>query len=268
MQRRVRFSWLAAGLLLAASGSAGAQSPKEDDQAFSVFLDAAPHVLIQSAKGNADSNFGIASKARNTLTNMTFRLGGGAVGPILADVWGKPRPVAWAAALVPLNESSVIGTEFIETASGGAERLEFSKFAIEYQTSAVAGVGLELVTPVFGFDLRVRPGLEWLHLVARYTGIATLETQSGLNNNSASVAGKKKFEQNFLGPALHVSTPTVKINRFQVDFFLHTSVQFDVSGGRRTLGASDGVTEKSARFSFETGSTAIQLTSGLKIRWP
>jgi hypothetical protein len=259
---------LVTGLLLVASAQAGAETKREEESNFSVFLDAGPHVLVQSAKGSVDSSFGISSSTRNTLTNMTFRLGGGVTGPVVAEVWGKPRPVAWAAALVPLNESSVIGTQFVETAGGGAERLEFSKYAIEYQTSAVAGLGVELVTPVFGFDIRVRPGLELLHLVGRYTGVATLETQSGFNNNSTSVSDKKKFRQNFLGPVLHVSTPTVEVGPFAIDFFVHTTVQFDLTGGRREMGAREPISGEAALFSFETSSTAVQLSSGLQIRWP
>lgn len=249
-------------------GVAGARAEPEGARTgFDLFFDGAPHVLIQTAKGSVSSSFDISSEKENVSTVMYFRLGGGIRGPSLGTDGRSIRPVVWASALLPLNESSAIGTDFVESMGMGSERLEFSKYSIEYQTSALAGLGVEFLVPVLGIDLAVTPGIESLHLVGRYAGTARLESQQGLTEIEIDVRGQKEFTQHFLGPALRVGTPGAEVAGLRVDFWAEASWLFDVSGSRRIVGASEPGGD-SARFSFETGSGAVQIGTGLSIRFP
>lgn len=260
------------GLVLATPLSA--RSAPADLGGFSVFVEAAPHVVVQQTKARSAGNFGVASEKKGILTNMTFRLGGGVKGPAIESIWGSPRPVIWGAALVPLNESSTIGTEFVESRAGvgGAERLEFSKYSIEYQTSGLAGVGLEFQVPVLDSEISIMPGIESLHLAVRYNGTAGLETQSGLVFQSISLTAEQNLIQHFVGPILRVGSPSYVLDEgllegVQIDFSVDVSVLFDVSGTRRVFGRSIETGER-ARFSFEAGPGVAQVGAGLQVRWP
>lgn len=264
-------SFSAALLALIALGSLSAERAAAQSETktagFDFFLDAAPHIVIQSAKGSAFSNFGVTSDRENFSTIMTFRLGGGLRGPVFKYEHFRARPVIWGAALLPLNESSAIGTSFIESAGVGSERLEFSKYSIEYKTSAVAGLGLEFIVPIFDFDVSITPSVESLHLEARYAGNASLEAQSGLDQIEISVQAKQDLTQHFLGPGLRIGTPTIQLRGVKVDFWVAGSVLIDVSGSRKVFQGANADGDL-AVFSFETGSSAYQVNSGLALRWP
>ena len=60
---------------------------------FSFFVEAAPHVVVQRGRGSVGTNFALADRKSNILTNLTFRLGGGVKGPAIESWWGRPRPV-------------------------------------------------------------------------------------------------------------------------------------------------------------------------------
>jgi hypothetical protein len=246
--------------------SGDARAAEDDRTRFSGFLDIAPHVVVQKVKGSVATNFAVEADKSNILTNMTFRLGGGFKTPEFESVWGRPRPVIWAAALVPLNESSTIGTSFIEERNLGIERLEYSKFAVEYETSALAGIGLEFVDPVFDTGISVTAGIESLHLAVRYTGTVTVESQQGANPPIA-VSAKKHLTEHFIGPVLRIGSPTFVYEGLVIDFGLDLSVLFDVAGTRRRFPSSTDGTN-SAEFTFESGSGVVQIGTGFQVRWP
>lgn len=258
---------LIAALLPASDGRAEVSDPDARSR-FGLFFEAGPHVTIQRGKGRVDSNFNVRSDKTNILTNMTFRLGGGLKAPAIESVWGKPRPVVWAAALVPLNESSTIGVTFIETNDPpGTERLELGKYSIEYQTSALAGAGLEFRVPVFDSAITVMPGVESLHLGTRYVGLVGLEINRAGSSTRISLRQKKDIFAHFVGPALRIGAPTIVFRGVAINFHLNTSLLLDVQGTRREMGASDG-NGHGATFTFETGSGLVQVGAGLQIRWP
>jgi hypothetical protein len=236
---------------------------------FSGFVEAAPHVVVQRARGSVDTNFNVSSRKSNIVTNMTFRLGGGIKGPAFDSIWGRPRLVVYAAALVPINESSTIGTQFVETSlpQSGLETIEFSKFAVEYQTSALAGLGLEFTIPVFDSEITVSPAIDSLHLVTRYTGNASLQRNATGLSEFREARGKEEITQHFLGPALRLGTPTIVIKGIAIDFFLDVSLLVDVAGTRKqfTVSGDDG---DRGTFTFEAGSGVAQVGSGFQIRWP
>lgn len=263
--------WLgvvAAGLLASAEG---ARADETLGAGFSGFIEAAPHVVVQRARGGGDSNFGESNRKSNIMTNMTFRLGGGFKSPALESVWGRPRVVVFGGVLLPLNESSTIGTEFVETSvpQSGVELIEFSKFTIEYQTSGAAGLGLEFTVPVFDSEITVRPAVESLHMVSRYVGELFFQRTfiAGEPDDPREVRVKEEIIQHFLGPSLRIGTPTFRFKGVSFDFFLDTSLLLDVAGTRREVRDSrpNGDTGK---FNFETGSGLVQVGTGLQIRWP
>jgi hypothetical protein len=259
------------GCLAAALVVAPARAQEEDDSpllgGFSAFVEAAPHVVVQKTRGSVGTDFDLTSRKSNLITNMTFRLGGGLKGPAIAGIWGSPRPVVFAAALVPINESSTIGTNLVETASPGSEVIEFSKYSVEYQTSGMAGLGLEFTVPVLDSEITIMPAVQSLHLVTRFVGAGSLQVNTtGLTINNA-IRAKEEVVQHYLGPALRVGTPTVTIKGVTVDFFLDTSLLIDVAGTRKEFRArGDG--GESGTFTFEAGKGVAQVASGIQLRWP
>lgn len=256
------------GLVIGTSSASAADgSDGEVWHGFSLFADAGPHVIVQRAKGSAGSSFGVSGEQANIVTNMNFRLGG-IKGPTLEFIPGRPRAVVWAAALLPLNESSTIGTAFIEGDDPNVERIELTKFTIEYKTSALAGVGLEFEIPVLDSEIHVTPAVEMLHLEGRYTGEIALDSNFGGVQTNFAVRRKTETTQHFVGPTLRVATPTfVFRDAVAIDFSLDTSLLVDVAGTRETFG---GVGENggTGRFSMETGSGVIQVGLSLQVRWP
>jgi hypothetical protein len=241
---------------------------EEGQAGFSVFLEAAPQVIVQRARGSIDASFEMApSRKSNIVTNLTFRLGGGVKGPVVAGLPGRARPVVFAAALVPINESSTIGSLLIEESSPGAERIEDSKYSIEYQTSATAGLGLEFSVPLLDSEIAITPSIQSLHLVSRYVGEASLNLSGGGVSQVNEVRGKKRITQHFLGPALRVATPPVDVRGLTVVFLLDAGILLDVAGTREQFEA-DGTPNSSGVLNFETGSGVATVTSGIQIRWP
>jgi hypothetical protein len=248
----------------------------DDEQAadprsgFSFFVEAAPQVNVQRVRGSVDTNFGSNSRKANVLTNMTFRLGGGVKGPAIDAVWGRPRPVAYAAALVPINGSSTIGTLLVKTTPAGFENVQTAKYSVEYSTSATAGLGLEFMVPVLDFAIGVTPGIESLHLVSRYVG-SNVYSVVGIGrpdlNEDHALKCKEEITQHFLGPALRLSTPTATVGVFAIDFFFHSSVLFDVAGTRKKVFVQ-GANGDQGSFNFEAGTGIVQVTSGFQVRWP
>ena len=237
---------------------------------FSGFIEAAPHVVVQRARGSVGTNFDFSARKSNILTNLTFRLGGGVKGPAIESWWGRPRPVVYAGALIPINESSTIGAELTNSSGGGFDRVKGKKFAIEYQTSGVAGLGMEFTVPILDFELGITPAIESLHLVSRYTGEGSLLIQSqspGIPSESHDVRTKKEITQHFLGPAIRLSTPTTAVRGVFIDLFLSTSLLFDVAGTHERIPV-DGENGDQAEFNFETGSGAVQVSTGFQLRWP
>jgi hypothetical protein len=155
----------------------------------------------------------------------------------------------------------------IETNTPGFEQIEFGKFSIEYQTSGMAGLGLEFEVPVFDVTMHVTPSIQSLHLVTRYVGDGTF-TINGLGfSESHRARGKKEITQHFLGPAIRLGTPTVVIRGFAVDFFLESSLLVDVAGTREFF-VETGEGDDRGAFTFESGGGVVQVGSGLTIRWP
>lgn len=261
--------WLA--ILLAAAPSTAQESQAEEADSllggFSLFVEAAPHVVVQKTRGSVGTDFDLTSRKSNLITNMTFRLGGGVKGPAFESIWGRPRPVIFAAALVPINESSTVGTRLVETASPGSEVVEFAKFSVEYQTSAMAGLGLEFTVPVFDSEITITPGVESLHLVTRYVGAGSIQINTtGLTVNN-DIRGKEEVVQHYLGPALRLGTPTLVIKGVAIDFFLDMSLLIDVSGTREEF-RETGNDGESGTFTFEAGKGVAQVGSGFQVRWP
>ncbi len=261
--------WLA--ILLAAAPSTAQESQAEEADSllggFSLFVEAAPHVVVQKTRGSVGTDFDLTSRKSNLITNMTFRLGGGIKGPAFESVWGRPRPVIFAAALVPINESSTVGTRLVETATPGSEVVEFAKFSVEYQTSAMAGLGLEFTVPVFDSEITITPGVESLHLVTRYVGAGSIQINTtGLTINN-DIRAKEEVVQHYLGPALRLGTPTLVIKGVAIDFFLDMSLLLDVSGTRKEFRAT-GNDGESGTFTFEAGKGVAQVGSGFQVRWP
>jgi len=234
---------------------------------FAFFVEAAPHVVVQRARGSAGTNFNVTSRKSNIVTNMTFRLGGGIKGPTIDALWGKPRPVAWAAALVPINESSTIGTIFVETTDPVFEQIEFSKYSVEYQTSALWGVGMEFGVPVWDSEITITPAIESLHLVTRYVGDISLQRNATGASELHTVRGKEEATQHFLGPAVRMGTPTIVVRGVAIDFFLDVSLLLDVAGTRKQF-VRTGDDGDAATFNFEAGKGLMQVGSGFQLRWP
>jgi len=263
---------LLVGVVLAGLLFAPSLSRAEDEalrSSFSGFVEAAPQVVVQRGRGSVGTNFNVTGRKANFVTNMTFRLGGGVKGPEFESIWGKPRPVLFAGALIPINESSTVGTQVVETSvpQTGTETIEFSKFSIEYQTSAVAGFGMEFVVPFFDSELAITPAIESLHLVTRYVGEASLQLNTTGSSVTQAVRAKEEIVQHFLGPALRVGTPTFVFHGVAVDFFLDVSLLFDVAGTRKAFSASGQGSDRGT-FTFETGTGVAQIGSGFQLRWP
>jgi len=259
---------IAAGLLVSPESALGDEVL---GAGFSGFFEASPHVVVQRGRGNGESNFGAPNRKSNILTNMTFRFGGGFKSPALDSVWGKPRVVLFGAALVPINESSTIGTEFVETSlpQTGTELIESAKFTIEYQTSGAAGLGLEFAVPVFDSEITIRPGVESLHLVSRYVGSLFFQRTfiGGQTEDPREVRVKEVITQHFFGPSLRIGTPSLRFKGVSFDFFLDTSLLLDVAGTRKEA-RDTRPNGDSGTFEFETGSGLVQVGAGLQIRWP
>jgi hypothetical protein len=238
---------------------------------FSGFVEASPHVVVQRARGSGASSFDTDGRKSNIVTNMTFRLGGGVKSPAIESLWGRPRVVAYGGVLLPLNESSTIGTQFIETsvAQSGQELIEFSKFSIEYQTSGLAGVGLEFTVPVFDAEITVRPSVESLHLVSRYVGELFFQRTFILGGSDPpqEVRVKKLITQHFLGPSLRIGSSTFRYKSVSLDLFLDTSLLLDVAGTNERV-RDNRPNGDSGVFTFETGSGLVQVGAGFQVRWP
>ncbi len=260
---------LALGLMAAPARSQEA-GPAEVDPilgGFSLFLEAAPHVIVQKTRGSVGTSFDLTSRKSNLITNMTFRLGGGVKGPAIDSIWGRPRPVLFAAALVPINESSTVGTRLVETADPGSEVIEFSKFSVEYQTSAMTGLGIEFTVPVLDSEITITPAVETLHLVTRYVGAGSLQINTtGLTINN-EIRAKEEVVQHYVGPALRLGTPTFTLKGVTFDFFLDMSLLIDVAGTRKEFRAT-GDEGETGTFNFEAGKGVAQVGSGFQIRWP
>lgn len=269
--RRVPGSWCLAGLFLTClvvSGAAHAADEVDARDRFALFVEAAPHVVVQRGRGSTGTNFGFTSRKSNILTNLTFRLGGGVKGPEIGALPGRPRPVLSAAALVPINESATIGTQFVETNRPGFEQVEFSKYSIEYQTSALATLGLEFLVPVLDSEISITPALQSLHLTTRYVGSMSFQVNSGSQSTLIELRGKDEITQHYLGPALRLGTPAFVAPRgIVLDFFLDASLLVDVAGTRETFSRSNEDGDR-ATFNFESGGGVVQVGAGLQIRWP
>lgn len=269
--RRGRGSrWLAALLVAGLAVPAGAQAADEADlrDGFSVFAEAAPHVVVQRGRGSTGTNFGFTSRKSNILTNMTFRLGGGVKAPAIEALPGRPRPVLSAAALVPINESATIGTQFIETNRPGFEQVEFSKYSIEYQPSALATLGLEFLVPILDSEISITPALQSLHLTTRYVGSMSFQVNAGGASSLIELRGKQELTQHYLGPAIRLGTPAfVAPGGIVLDFFLDASLLVDVAGTREVFSRSNAGGDR-ATFNFEAGGGVVQVGTGFQIRWP
>lgn len=264
--------WLAcacvASLLCGAAAARAEEVQDEGRAGFTGFFEAAPQVIVQRARGSVSTNFAFAqSRKSNIVTNLAFRLGGGVKGPAFASLPGQPRPVLFAAALVPINESSTIGSQLIETNPPGAERIEDSKYSIEYKTSAILGLGLEFRVPILDSEIAITPSIQSLHLLSRYVGRASLSLSGTGVNQENQIGGKQDITQHFLGPAVRISTPSVSVRGATVVFFLDTGLLFDVAGTHERFGV-DGSPNSSGTMNFETGSGVASVTSGLQVRWP
>ncbi len=234
---------------------------------FSAYFETGPHVIVQRGRGSVGTNFDYSSRKANYLTNMTIRFVAGLRGPALAEEYGRPRPVLYAGALVPLNESSTIGTILQETSLFGTEQIETSKYSIEYQTSAMAGIGIEFEVPIVDEHILLRASLESLHLVSRYVGEAGFEINRQGVSEVHALRAKQDITQHFLGPALRAGTPTIVFQGVAIQFVLDASLLFDVAGTREKFRAT-GENGDQGDFSFETGKGLGQISAGLQLRWP
>lgn len=253
-------------VLMLISPAAGASEDEDLRDRFGAFFDAGPHVIVQRAKGSVGTNFGVQHDKANILTNMTFRLGGGIKGPEFAGVPGRPRPVVWAAVLFPLNGSSTIGTKFVEGVVQTGQRIDSSKFTVEYQTGGLVALGLEFEVPVLDGSISITPAIESLTLPTRYTGYVETRVSQGSGNHR--VDHDKEIIQSFVGPALRLGAPTVVVRGIAIDFYLDASLLLDVAGTHRAQTVRDAGTGDRAKFTWETGSGLIQVGSGIQIRWP
>jgi hypothetical protein len=253
-------------VFLMISSVAGASEGEDLRDRFGAFVDAGPHVVIQRAKGGVGTNFGVEHNKANIIASMTFRLGGGIKGPELAGVWGRPRPVLWAAALIPLNASSTIGTKFVEGVVQTGQRIDSSKFTLEYQTGGLVALGLEFEVPVFDGSISITPAFESLTLPTRYTGHVETKFSQGTNNHRLD--HNTNIIQSFVGPALRLGAPTVVVRGVAIDFYLDASLLLDVAGTHRAQTKRDPANGDRAKFTWETGSGLIQVGSGVQIRWP
>jgi hypothetical protein len=255
-------------IVLTASSVAQAADGEDARDGFAVFGVAAPHVVVQRSRGSVGSNFDFSSRKSNILTNLTFRLGGGVKGPAIEAIPGRPRPVLSAAALIPINESATIGTQFIETNRPGFEQVEFSKFAIEYQPSALATLGLEFLVPVFDSEISITPAIQSLHLTTRYVGEMSFQINASGATQLIELRGKKEITQHYLGPAIRLGTPAfVAPGGIVIDFFLESSLLVDVAGTRETFSRSNQDGDR-VKFNFEAGGGVVQVGTGVQIRWP
>lgn len=266
------FALLALAEAVAVGFAAGRVAAEEPDlrSRFAGYVEVAPQVIVQKGRGSVGTNFELSSRKSNYLTNMTFRFGGGVKGPEIVGLWGRPRPVLYGGAIVPLDESSTIGNELIETNPPGEEVAEGAKFSIEYQTSGMAGLGLEFIVPFLESEIRITPAVESLHLVSRYVGEGTYTVAASNPNvpdEQHEIRAKKEIVQHLIGPALRVATPTVIVRGFAIDLFLGASVVFDVAGTREEIDAT-GENGDRGQFTFETGKGAAQVTTGFQVRWP
>lgn len=266
-----RHGLLAVGIaLIAWIGSATpgyGQEPPETSPRWSVFLDAGPHVVVQRSRGSVDTNFDFSRRKANNLTSLNFRFGAGLRGPEFLLPKASVRPVVYGAALLPLNESSTIGASLVEETTPSFEIAQEARFAIEYQTSGLVGLGAEFRIPVLDSEISVTPAIESLHLVTRYFGLGKTSLDPSAPNVPSEfhgVRGKTEITQHFIGPALRVGSPAYRVRNFLVDFFVGASVVFDVAGTRErfTVVAENG---DRGTFNFESGGGAAQASLGLRI---
>ena len=104
------------GLAVLSPTQVAAQGQAIESKAFgglSAYFEAGPHVIVQRGRGSVGTNFDFSSRKSNYLTNMTIRFVAGVRGPVLAEGYGRPRPVLYAGALTAsLAVSNLIQPQF------------------------------------------------------------------------------------------------------------------------------------------------------------
>ena len=247
-----------------------AEEPKDPDAFLGVhpYVVAGPHVLIQRVRASVNSTVGANAREANTLTSMGFQFAGGLRGAPIHSLPGDPRWSVYGGFVIPFNESSVIGSTIDNENVGAASNKLETKLAVEYQTAYIAGASLEFEVPIAQTALTISPGLDYRNIPARYVGVATREVKLGLQQPATVRGGqqKKSLVQHFVGPSLRISVEPVELRGIHVTFFLEGNLLFDVAGTRRRFRMD--TPQSSASFNFESGTSAGQISAGLRIQLP
>lgn len=270
---RLWLAMLALAVCASAAQSAQAEGEKVENARFggwSAAFEIGPHVIVQRARGSLDTNFDYSRRKANNLSSLNMRLGAEILAPELGSPSVRFRPVVYGGLLLPLNESSTVGAELIQSTLQTFQLTEEAKFSVEYQVSGLVGLGVEFRVPVLDSEITIRPAIESLHLSTRYAGLGgTVEDPFAPNLPTIEheVRGQKEIMQHFVGPSLRVGSPDFHFRGVILDFHLGASLVFDVAGTRKKFRVVEPSGDR-ADFNFETGTGAAQVGLGLRIRVP
>lgn len=237
---------------------------------FSPYLTTGPYTTIQRVSASIDTDFGVAERSANTLTNLGWSLEAGVQSPRLNDLPGKPRFGVSAGILIPMNTTGTIGSSVeIITGTFNDSLKEETKLSVDYKNSYRAGFGVEFLVDSLPVELKFTPGLDYLYLDSRYVGEAESVRSfiSEANPIIRNARSKVNLVQHFVGPSLRITTEPVELFGLRADLFIRGALLFDVAGTRRFRSLRDNENRR-ASFNWEAASSAGLFSAGFRILLP
>lgn len=239
-------------------------------QGFSPYLATGPYTTIQRVSASIDTDFGVAERSANTLTNLGWILEVGVQSPRFNEVPGKPRFGVSAGILIPMNTTSTIGSS-VEIIKGrfNDSLKEETKLSVDYKNSYRAGFGVEFIFDSLPVELKFTPGFDYLYLDSRYVGEAEslrsfISEADPIIRNARS---KVNLVQHFVGPSLRIATEPIDLFSLRADLFIQGALLFDVAGTRRFRSTRDDENRR-ASFNWEAASSAGFFSAGFRILLP
>ena len=237
---------------------------------FSPYLSTGPYTTIQRVRASIDTDFGVAERKANTLTNLGWLFELGIRSPRLEELPGKPSFNVAGGILIPMNTSGTIGSSVAIIQGQFNDSLkEETKLAVDYNNSYRVGLGAEFLIEVLPVDLQITSGVSYLYLDSRYIGNAesvrsfVSEADPIIRNAEAKV----NMVQHFVGPSLRIATEPVEVFGLQADLFLEGVLLFDVAGTRQTRTKRDEENRR-ASFNWEASTSAGMVSAGFRILLP
>ena len=263
-------SFLAADMSAADSSRRDRRDQESLLGGFSPYFSTGPYTTIQRVRASIDTDFGIAERKANTLTNLGWLFELGIRSPRLEDLPGKPRFGVAGGILLPMNTSGTIGSTVTVTQGQFNDSLnDETKLVVDYSNSYRVGMGVEFLIEVLPVDLQVTPGVSYLFLDSRYKGDAE-SVRSFISEADPIIRAaeaKVNLVQHFVGPSLRVATEPIEVFGLQADLFLEGVLLIDVAGTRESRTTRDEETRR-ASFNWEAGTSAGMVSAGFRILLP